>query len=87
MVFSWMLNGKPIVQDENINIAAFGKKVSVLNIDNISEEQAGNYTCIASNKAGMASHSSELIVKGIIRRHFLFCFIFNTNIEPISILF
>uniref|UniRef100_A0AAR5PN00 Down syndrome cell adhesion molecule-like protein Dscam2 n=1 Tax=Dendroctonus ponderosae TaxID=77166 RepID=A0AAR5PN00_DENPD len=61
--FSWTLHGQPIVQDNNINIAPFGKKVSVLNIDNISEEQAGNYTCIATNRAGMTSYSSELVVK------------------------
>lgn len=60
-----MFGGKPIIQDQNINIAAVGKKVSVLNIDNINEEQAGNYTCIATNKAGIASYSSELVVKGI----------------------
>lgn len=65
VVFSWMFSGKPIIQDQNINIAAVGKKVSVLNIDNINEEQAGNYTCIATNKAGIASYSSELVVKGI----------------------
>lgn len=60
-----MFNGKPVIPDLNVNVAPFGKKVSVLNIDNISEAQAGNYTCIAANRAGIASYTSELIVKGI----------------------
>ncbi|XP_076265907.1 Down syndrome cell adhesion molecule 1 isoform X37 [Rhynchophorus ferrugineus] len=63
VVFSWMLNGRAIVQNDNVNIAGFGKKVSVLNIDSISETEAGNYTCIATNKAGINSFSAELIVK------------------------
>ncbi|KAF7271145.1 hypothetical protein GWI33_015951 [Rhynchophorus ferrugineus] len=65
VVFSWMLNGRAIVQNDNVNIAGFGKKVSVLNIDSISETEAGNYTCIATNKAGINSFSAELIVKAL----------------------
>ncbi|XP_050305224.1 cell adhesion molecule Dscam2 isoform X44 [Anthonomus grandis grandis] len=63
VIFSWMYNGKPINQDYNINIASFGKKVSVLNIDNITAGHAGNYTCLAANNAGVASFASELVVK------------------------
>ncbi|XP_030766966.1 Down syndrome cell adhesion molecule-like protein Dscam2 [Sitophilus oryzae] len=61
--FSWMFNGKPINHEDSISIASFGKKVSVLNIDSISELHAGNYTCIAANKAGMASYTAQLVVK------------------------
>ncbi|CAH0555683.1 unnamed protein product [Brassicogethes aeneus] len=61
--FSWMLNGKPISEQNNINIGSFGKKISVLSIDNVSEEHIGNYTCLASNRAGISSESAELLVK------------------------
>ncbi|KAJ8982888.1 hypothetical protein NQ317_004318 [Molorchus minor] len=69
--FSWMCNGQPISRE--INIASFGKKVSVLNIDSISEEHAGNYTCIAANKAGLTTYTAELTVKVVPRiQPFLF---------------
>lgn len=63
--FSWFLNGKPIDNTNGVNIGSFGKKDSVLSIDNLSETHAGNYTCLAQNRAGIASYHSELVVKGI----------------------
>lgn len=65
IMFSWMLNGKPITEDLKVNIAAFGKKVSVLNIDSIAGKHAGNYTCLATNVAGLSTFSTMLTVKGI----------------------
>lgn len=62
--FSWRLNGKLLDESDGINVAAFGRKTSVLSIDSLSENHAGNYTCFAENKAGVASHSAELVVKG-----------------------
>ncbi|CAH0555680.1 unnamed protein product [Brassicogethes aeneus] len=61
--FSWMLNGKPITEQSKINTGSFGKKISFLSIDNVSEEHIGNYTCLASNRAGISSESAELVVK------------------------
>lgn len=63
--FSWMLNGKPIDEMNGYNIGSFGKKTSVLAIDSVSEEHAGNYTCLTSNRAGLSSFSNELVVQGI----------------------
>lgn len=51
---------------------AVGKKTSLLSIDSLSEEHAGNYTCVAQNKAGSSSHLSQLIVKGICF-HLMYC--------------
>ncbi|KAK9680795.1 hypothetical protein QE152_g38810 [Popillia japonica] len=64
MRFSWFLNGETIGQDEGINIGSFGKKTSVLSIDSLAEHHAGNYSCVAQNKAGIESYSAELIVIG-----------------------
>lgn len=63
--FSWMLNGKPVDENLGFKVGRFGKKTSVLGIDSVSEEHAGGYTCVASNRAGLASYTSELIVQGI----------------------
>lgn len=67
VVFTWMLNGAPIRTEDGITSSAFGKKTSVLSIDSLTEIHAGNYTCLASNKAGMTSYTAELVVKGTLR--------------------
>ncbi|CAH0555672.1 unnamed protein product [Brassicogethes aeneus] len=61
--FSWMLNGKRIHNGDKFSIGSFGKKVSFLSIDNLSEEHIGNYTCLAANIAGISSYSAELLIK------------------------
>lgn len=68
--FSWIFNGKPIDETAGYNIGKFGKKASVLSIDAVSEQHSGNYTCLASNNAGIASYMAELIVKGICDKYF-----------------
>lgn len=62
--FVWFYNGNPLTDKDGINVGLFGKKTSVLGIDNIAEHHAGNYTCLAQNLAGMSAYSSELIVRG-----------------------
>lgn len=62
--FSWLLNGAPIRNEPGVNVVAVGKKTFVLSIDSLAENHAGNYTCLATNKAGTASHNAELIVNG-----------------------
>lgn len=64
VTFSWHLNEQPIETYNGINVVAVGKKTSLLSIDSLSEEHAGNYTCLAQNKAGTSSHMSQLVVKG-----------------------
>lgn len=63
--FSWLLNGRDIRDVVGIKVGSFGKKTSFLGIDALSEEHAGNYTCIAENRAGVSSYTANLIVKGI----------------------
>lgn len=65
MDFAWLLNGQPVEEVEGVTIGSFGKKISVLAIDSVAEHHSGNYTCLASNRAGTASYTTELIVKGI----------------------
>lgn len=65
--FKWFLNDKPLDDHfHGVNVVMIGKKTSVLTIDSLEEIHAGNYTCIATNRAGQSTHSAELIVKGTL---------------------
>lgn len=62
--FSWALNGKSINVVEGVSVGSFGKKMSVLSIDSVEQHHAGNYTCLASNRAATSTYSALLIIKG-----------------------
>lgn len=62
--FAWKLNNRSVAEINGITVSTFGKKTSVLTIDSLAENHAGNYTCVATNRAGFAAYSAELIVKG-----------------------
>jgi len=49
---------------EGVNIMKLGGKSSVLMIDSVSASHAGNYTCRASNDAGIDEFTTSLIVNG-----------------------
>lgn len=61
----WTLNGFPLEPHLEIATEKIGKRISHLLIDSVSGKHAGNYTCIAENKAGKTQFSSELIVNGL----------------------
>lgn len=61
----WLHDNRPIVQANSVSMVK-GRKYNMLNIDSVSPEDAGNYTCIATNAAGSAVHSSFLHVNGIV---------------------
>lgn len=65
MNITWLLNGYPIDLDIGITVGSMGKRTHILNIDSVSQNHAGNYTCSALNKAGIAQHTAELIVNGL----------------------
>lgn len=64
VTFAWFLNGNPIQTGNGLSIVSVGKKTAVLSIEFLRESHTGNYTCVAQNRAGLSSFSSELIVKG-----------------------
>lgn len=49
---------------EGLMILRNSKKISSLNIDSVQANHRGNYTCVASNRAGVAQHSALLHVNG-----------------------
>lgn len=64
----WTFNNQPIISGENdLTISKLGKRSSVLTIDNVKGSDAGNYSCLAENKAGSSSYSTELKVIGALR--------------------
>lgn len=60
----WRLNGAPLESYLEIQTEKRGKRINNLVIDLVSAKHAGNYTCLASNAAGLAEHTSELVVNG-----------------------
>lgn len=61
----WLHNNKTVDQNHGILISRTGKKVSTLTIESVDAFHSGIYTCIAKNKAGSTSFSTELLVNGI----------------------
>ncbi|XP_044595814.1 Down syndrome cell adhesion molecule-like protein Dscam2 isoform X7 [Cotesia glomerata] len=63
ITIEWSLNSEPIAQNyPDITISSSSKRVSVLTIDAVSANHAGEYTCSASNVAGGTSYSASLAV-------------------------
>ena len=61
----WFVNDKPVTHyDNEILIAKLGKRVSALTIDSVDAKHVGNYTCVASNKAGIVNYTAQLIING-----------------------
>ncbi|XP_043991903.1 myopalladin isoform X4 [Gambusia affinis] len=58
----WLVNGRPIYPDLNHKMLVRENGVHSLVIDPLTQNDAGTFTCIASNKAGQSSFSLELKV-------------------------
>ncbi|NXA05817.1 MYPN protein, partial [Sapayoa aenigma] len=60
----WLLNGKPVLPDGTHKMLVRETGVHSLLIDPLSQNDAGTYTCLATNKTGQNSFSLELTVVG-----------------------
>lgn len=60
----WLVNGQPIYPDLLHKMLVRENGVHSLVIDPLTQNDAGTYTCIASNKAGQSSFNMELKVVG-----------------------
>ncbi|XP_054654851.1 myopalladin isoform X2 [Dunckerocampus dactyliophorus] len=58
----WLVNGRPIYPDLYHKMLVRETGIHSLVIDPLTQNDAGTYTCIASNKAGQSSFSLELKV-------------------------
>ncbi|XP_061857375.1 myopalladin [Colius striatus] len=59
---TWFLNGKPVLPDGTHKMLVRETGVHSLLIDPLSQNDAGTYTCLATNRAGQNSFSLELTV-------------------------
>lgn len=76
------MNGRIINDDvDGVNIVRMSARLSSLNIDSISASHRGVFQCIAINEAGIANHSTELLINGDFENFFLFFYF----IAPFSI--
>lgn len=64
-----------------------GPRSSVLTIESISGEHAGNFTCVAKNQAGTATHFSTLIVNGLNKKYTFYNLKTSTIISSYFFLF
>lgn len=62
---TWLLNDQRIYPDDDISLSKVGKHTHILNIDSVNAEHSGNYSCVASNKAGTAAQTANLAVNGL----------------------
>lgn len=62
---TWLLNDQPIHPDDDISLSKVGKHTHILNIDSVNAEHAGDYSCVATNLAGTATQTANLVVNGL----------------------
>ena len=48
----------------DVIVRQFGHYTSSLSINSLTQEHAGNYTCVASNDASSAKYTAQLLVNG-----------------------
>uniref|UniRef100_T1JP64 Down syndrome cell adhesion molecule n=1 Tax=Strigamia maritima TaxID=126957 RepID=T1JP64_STRMM len=60
---SWLKDGEKLATELAISIRKFDEYSSVMSIDPVTINHAGNYTCTAQNHAGVATHTAQLTVR------------------------
>ncbi|XP_077485795.1 hemicentin-1-like [Amblyomma americanum] len=60
--YLWLKDGSAVRPGDNVKIVT-SPDISVLKIDKLTLDDAGNYTCVASNAGGTVSHASSLEIK------------------------
>ena len=65
MEITWLFNGEPVgLQNSDVVVTAINKHMSAISIESVAARHAGEYTCVAKNRAGNISHSTILSVNG-----------------------
>ncbi len=72
--FSWSRDGQEASSsssssDPSVTVRSNDEYSSTLLIERLSSAHSGNYTCTATNAAGGATHTAELVVKGGGNQH------------------
>ena len=61
---TWSLKGDIVSSDPTLTTTMLGTQASILVISSVDYQHSGVYTCRAENRAGVSSHSAELLVNG-----------------------
>lgn len=61
---SWLKNGGRVYTSDGIVVSKTSQRMSVLSIESARARHAGNYTCVATNNAGVTKHWTLLHVNG-----------------------
>lgn len=64
MDVKWLVNGVEIPAYLEVSTSKVGKRINLLSIESVKADHAANYTCRATNRAGMAEFTSPLTVIG-----------------------
>lgn len=70
----WLRNEQTIVESKGTTISQEANGLCVLTITEVFPEDAGEYTCFASNKIGEASSKVSVTIEGIFPRKISFCY-------------
>ena len=75
---TWYFNDESIHNIAGVTILMQSKRSSSLNIESVTAEHVGKYSCIGANQAGYMAVSTNLTIKGLWSILFFF-FNFNFN--------
>lgn len=64
---TWLHDGVEIRQNNmlDVTISRVTKHIHFLAIESVNANHAGDYACLAQNRAGVAKQSAKLIVNGV----------------------
>lgn len=69
MTFKWIFNSKLLEASDSVEVLNIGGRTSLLTINPVHGHHQGNFTCLATNAAGVAQMGATIIVNGIIKTH------------------
>lgn len=61
---AWLKNGGRVYTNDGVVVTKTSQRMSVLSIESVRARHAGNYTCVATNNAGVTKHWATLRVNG-----------------------
>lgn len=65
MEIIWLFNGEPVgLKNADVVVTAINKHMSAISVESVAARHAGEFTCVAKNRAGNISHSTILSVNG-----------------------
>lgn len=65
MTFKWIFNSKLLKASDSVEVLNIGERTSLLTINPVRGHHQGNFTCLATNAAGVAQMGATIIVNGI----------------------